>query len=261
MFQVDSSDFDEILAQVGDTPFTAAPYFFLHRRACDAYANARVQPQCFVIVPHVPSPDVYVLGAESLDGAEVESLADFLAGMELAGGFFVPVELVQPIRARCPIDLQMEGLCFTYPQIPSGFSVTRPEFVRRLESSDAALMEALPGDAAFLWQNYGTPTNLLVEGMAFGVIRQGKLVSTAVSLVLTPKYCNVGVYTLARYRSLGYATDCVEALFARTLDQGMRPLWRVGIRQKVAIKLAEKMIMEEIGTNGRELYLQASLEH
>ena len=261
MFQLDSGAFDTILTQVGDTPFTAVPYFFLQRRACDVYANSRVQPQCLVVVPHVPSPDVYVLGAESLDSAGLESLADFLAHLELAGGFFVPIELVQPIRARCQIDLHMEGLCFTYPQIPRGFSIARPEFVRRLASPDAALVDALPGDAAFLWQSYGAPAALLAEGLAFGVIRQGKLVSMTASLVLTPRYCDVGVYTLPRYRSLGYATDCVEALFARTLAQGVRPLWRVGIRQKVSIKLAEQMFMEEIGTNGRELYLQAGLGH
>lgn len=261
MLQFDSSAFDAILTQVGDTPFSAAPFFFLQRQACDVYATSRVQPQCLAIVPHISSPDVYVLGAASLDRGELESLAGFLAGLEPVAGFFVPVELVQPVRTRCLIDLQVEGLCFTYPQIPSGFQVSRPEFARRLEESDAALLEGLPGDAAFLWQNYGTAADLLAEGLAFGVIRQGKLVSLAASLVLTPKYCDVGVYTLTRHRNLGYATDGVEALFAFALAQGVRPLWRIGVRQKVAIKLAEKLLMEEIGTNGREMYLQATPEH
>ena len=50
-------------------------------------------------------------------------------------------------------------------------------------------------------------------------------------------------------------------MFQVDLDQGLRPLWRVGIRQKVAIKRAEKMILEEMGTNGCGLYLQSSLGH
>jgi hypothetical protein len=49
----------------------------------------------------------------------------------------------------------------------------------------------------------------------------------------------------------------VEALFAHTLVEEVRPLWRIGVRQKVAIKLAQKLFTEEIGTNGRDLYLQA----
>jgi hypothetical protein len=57
------------------------------------------------------------------------------------------------------------------------------------------------------------------------------------------------------YRSQGYAADCVEALFAHALAQGVRPLWRIGGRQKVAICFAEKMLMQEIGTDGREVYL------
>ena len=42
----------------------------------------------------------------------------------------------------------------------------------------------------------------------------------------------------------------MEALFAHTLSQGVRPLWRIGVRQKVATILAEKLHMEEIGTTG-----------
>ena len=113
----------------------------------------------------------------------------------------MPAELVQRIRTRYPIDLGVEGVCFTYPQIPPAFEITRPEFARRLERADASLQEALPGDATFLWQGHGTPAGLLVDGLAFGVIRRGKLVSVASSLVLTPRYCNVGVYALPRYRN------------------------------------------------------------
>ena len=256
MYQLDSSAFDAVLDQVGDTPFTAAPYFYLQRRACDVYVDSPAKPHCLVIVPHTPSPGVYVLGVGSLDSEGLERLADFLTGLDTAGGFLVPVELVPPIRTRCHIDLEVEGLCFTYPQIPRGFKVTRPEFARRLEGADASLLGALPGDVTFLWQSHGNPASLLAEGLDFGVIRKGRLVSMASSLVLTPRYCDVGVYTLPRYRNLGYATDCVEALFAQTLVEGVRPLWRIGVRQKVATKLAEKLFMEEIGTNGRELYLQ-----
>jgi predicted GNAT family acetyltransferase len=94
--------------------------------------------------------------------------------------------------------------------------------------------------------------------VAFGVFRQGRLVSAAASTALTPKHCDVGVYTRPRYRSRGYATDCVQALFAVVLTRGVLPLWRIGVRQKVAIYFAERLEMDEIGTDGAELYLQAS---
>jgi hypothetical protein len=41
------------------------------------------------------------------------------------------------------------------------------------------------------------------------------------------------------------------------MSRGRRPLWRIGVRQKVAIYFAEKMEMEEIGVDGREVYLHA----
>jgi GNAT superfamily N-acetyltransferase len=78
----------------------------------------------------------------------------------------------------------------------------------------------------------------------------------AASLALTPRHCDGGAYTLLRYRNRGYATDCVEAILARALTSGARPLWRIGVRQKVTIYFAEKMSMDEMGTDGREVDLQ-----
>jgi hypothetical protein len=79
-----------------------------------------------------------------------------------------------------------EGLCFTYPEIPREFAANRPEYARQLGVADLALMDVLLGKADFLYQNYGTPLGLLTEGLAFGVIRKGKLVSAATSLALSP---------------------------------------------------------------------------
>lgn len=253
---LDSSRFDVITDLVGDTPFTVTPYFFLQRQACDVYAGEGMPPRCIIIVPHTPLPDVYVLGAGSLASAELESLADFLGRLDIDGGFLVPADLVPLIRARRPIHLEVEGLCFTYRRVPHDFAVWRPELVRPLTIADADLAGALPDAAAFLYQNFGTHTALLREGLASGVIQDRRLVSMAASLALTPKHCDVGVYTLPRYRNRGYATDCVEVLFARAFDLGVCPLWRIGVRQKVAIYFAEKLGMDEIGTDGREVYLQ-----
>jgi GNAT superfamily N-acetyltransferase len=257
MMSLDTSHFDAITALVGDTPFSVTACFFLQRRACNVFADDKEQPRHVVIVPHTPTPDVYVFGPDDSTETELESLADFLAQLDTASSFMVPSGLVQPIRARLPIDYDAEGLCFTFPETPEPFHVWRPELVRQLAAGDGALVEALPDEAGFLYQNFDTPSALLAEGLAFGIVRDGRLASMAASLALTDNYCDVGVYTLPRYRHLGYATDCVEALFAHVFAQGRRPLWRIGVRQKVAIYFAEKLKMEEIGTNGQEVYLQA----
>lgn len=257
MITLEPSQFELVADMVGDTPFSVTPYFFLRRRACDVYADAARQPRYGVIVPHIPLPDVYFFGAVSLAPEEVEQVADFVTRLDGVGGFLVPVDLVAPIRHRENIDFDVEGLCFTFRRPPSDFAVWRPELVRRLTIADAPHVSAFPDDAAFLYQNYGSPADLLAEGLAFGVFRDERLVSMAASLALTPKHCDVGVYTLRRYRSRGYATDCVEILFAHVLARGLLPLWRIGVRQKVAIYFAEKLEMDEIGVDGQEVYLQA----
>jgi hypothetical protein len=128
--------------------------------------------------------------------------------------------------------------------------------VRQLTPADRDLVGDLPDEAGFVYENYGSPAALLGEGLAFGVIRAGRLVSLAASLAQTPCYCDVGVYTLPRFRHLGHATDCIEAIFAHLFARSVRPLWRVGGRQKIAIYFAEKLKMDEIGTDGQGVYLQ-----
>jgi GNAT superfamily N-acetyltransferase len=265
---MDRTRFDAVAQMLGDTPFTVTPYFFLRRRECKAYVDDFAQPQIIVVVPQVPFADVYVSIRAPLGTAELQSLADFVSRLELGSGLFVPAELVQPIRVRRQVSLEAEGLCFTYRHIPDRFtekSQNAPQFaggrngqVRRLSAADAKAIGELPSQAGFLYQNYRTPEALLAEGLAFGLFHKGRLVSLATSLALTPKHCAVGVYTLPRYRNRGYATGCVEAVFAATFAQGVRPLWRIGIRQKLAIYFAEKLGMEEIGTTGREVYLQVA---
>lgn len=256
MIRVDGSGCDVVANILGDTPFTVTPCFFLRRRECNVYVDDAAQPQAIVVVPHVSFADVYVFVRVPLGTAGVESLANFISQLEFQGGLFVPAELVQPIRVRRRIVLEAEGLCFTYPEVPRDFTVTRPELVRRLVPAKAKTVGQLPSAASFLYRNYFSPEALLTEGIAFGVLYRGRLVSMAASLALTPNYCDVGVYTLPRYRNRGYATDCVEALFAEVFVRGARPLWRIGIRQKLAIYFAEKLGMKEIGSTGGEVYLQ-----
>lgn len=258
VIQLDPDRFDEIAGRVGDTPFTVSPYFFLRRRACDVYADDAQHPSYGAIVPHTPAPDVYVFGAQALDAAAQAKLADCLAGIEPACGYLVPRDLVQPLRARRAIEHEVEGLCFTHRRPPPGFRIWRPELVRRLGPADLPLMADLPAEAAFVYHNYGDPAALLADGLAFGVVRDGRLVSLAASLARTPRYCDVGAYTRRRHRHRRYATDCVEALLAHLFDRGVQPLWRIGLRQKVALYFAEKMGMEEIGTDDQEVYLQAA---
>lgn len=256
MIRLDSSQFEAVSECMGDTPFTATPYFFLRRRLCEVYADSADAPRFGAVVPHTPCPDVYTFGAEEMDAAGVETMTEFLSGLDAQCSLIVPAALAAGIRARRRVDLEVEGLCFTHREIPQDFHPHRPGFARRLLPADAQEMERLPRDAGFLVQAFGSPADVLAEGAAFGVFRRGRLVSVATTLVVTPRYGDVGVYTMRRHRHRGFATDCVEALFDHLFATGRRPLWRIGDRHKVAIYFAERLGMEEIGTNGREVYLQ-----
>ena len=256
MIALNRDRFGMIAELVGDTPFTVTPYFLLQRGACDVYADTPEAPAYGAIIPHTPRPTAYLFGAATLREEQAGKLVDFVAGLDAVNSYMVPHILVQPIRARRRIEFDVEGLCFTLCEAPQGFTVWRPEKTRRLTPADIVHLDALPAQASFLVQNYGSGRALLEEGLAFGVFQGERLVSMAASLALTAGYCDVGVFTLRRFRSLGYATDCVQAILAHLFARGIQPLWRIGLHQKVALYFAEKLEMDEIGTNGQEIFLQ-----
>ncbi|MFZ5918324.1 MAG: GNAT family N-acetyltransferase [Chloroflexota bacterium] len=251
---MDSRHLGAVADAVGDTPFTVSPYFFVCRGDCAVLVDDATRLGWLVVVPGVSRADSYILVRRSLAVDELDGLADLVASLE-SRRLFVPECLVQPVRTRRRVLLEAEGLCFTCRCVPADFTVAR-QVARRLSRADAAAVAGLPGEATFLHLNYHTPEALLSQGLAFGIFCGGRLVSLAASLALTPQHCDVGVYTLPRYRNLGYATDCVRAILAESFARGLRPLWRIGIRQRLAIYFAEKLGMEEIGANGREIYLE-----
>jgi hypothetical protein len=163
MIAVDASRFETIAGLIGDTPFAVTPYFHLHRESCDVFADDAENLEFGVIVPHVFYPDVYLFGADALGRSQTEELARFVAQLDPVAGYLVPVDLVQPIRSRRMIYSDVEGLCFTYRQIPQEFSVWRPELVRQLTPADKDLVEDLPGETGFIHENYGSSATLLGE--------------------------------------------------------------------------------------------------
>lgn len=192
----------------------------------------------------IPSGSAYDL----LDSDNYDAVA---ALVEDTPFIVTPYSFLQ--RRAC--DICADDPARPHPEIPRDFAITRPEFVRQLGVDDVDLVNGLLGKADLLYRNYGTPTGLLAEGLAFGVIRSGKLVSLATSLALLPKYCDVGCLHLGPLSQPGLRDGL--------RGSPVRPYPGSGCASLVAYRrqaggghlFAEKTHVQEIGTDGREVYL------
>ncbi len=122
------------------------------------------------------------------------------------------------------------------PSQSYGFYIDEEHFLpftvpgcRRLTEDDRELIQEMTGSS-----EYGCPEESLVDGTAFGVVTDGKLVSLA-SVVPTPEATSKyhlswpGVETLPDYRRRGYAKSVVSGVTETLLPRDITPVYSCSV--------------------------------
>jgi RimJ/RimL family protein N-acetyltransferase len=122
--------------------------------------------------------------------------------------------------------------------------------VRRLTLADLDLLEATPLELrSGLW---ASPRQMIEEGIVACAIVADQIVATALVTALSPRYAEIGVYTLGTHRRQGYAT-AAASLVARAIQaMGRIPLWGAGAHNAASLRLARKLGFVEVS---RRTYL------
>jgi len=112
---------------------------------------------------------------------------------------------------------------------------------RRLTGDDRELIQEMTGSS-----KYGCPEESLVDGTAFGVIADGKLVSLA-SVVPTPDATSKyglswpGVETLPEYRRRGYAKAAVSGVTETLLARDIIPVYSCSVTNIASANTAQSV--------------------
>ncbi|WP_161973401.1 GNAT family N-acetyltransferase [Arcticibacter tournemirensis] len=121
--------------------------------------------------------------------------------------------------------------------LPEGFELKR---------IDATMHEMLGSVVPrFFWNSY---EEFIQKGIAFGVVKEGRIVSLAFSAYIKNNELEIGVETLSSYRGKGFAIRSCNALIDYCLKNGFTPVWSCRKENTCSLKLAQKLGFHISGT-------------
>ena len=108
--------------------------------------------------------------------------------------------------------------------------------VRQLTTADLPLLAAAPESLRGC-----DPGRLLAEKMVVGAIIDGRIVAIAQNYGVSPRYGDVGVYTLPAYRGRGLASAAASWVARWLQENGRVPVWSCGEDNWASLRIAQKL--------------------
>ena len=229
-----------LIEALPETPDTVIPLHLLGQGTCRAYA-----------VGDPASSDAVVVQSDSLR-AEPFGIGDDADGLwallrQLDGWTCVDVSpAVAPRLGALMREATGQRVCY-YGDVYH--TLTRPApaidepAVRELTRDDVGLLEAAGVRGASFRRGLST---LLEEGSVAGAVVDGRIVGTAHTGALTPRYADVGVAVDEEWRGRGFATAAASIVARRARETGRTPVWSCGEDNMASLRVARKLGFEEV---------------
>jgi GNAT superfamily N-acetyltransferase len=226
---------------LGDTPETVQAVHRLRDGRCRAWATGDPAHFSAAIIQTDDLP-----GEPMGFGDDASALWNLLQGVS---GWWC-VEVSNPVAsvlaglfaAQCGTPPRLYGDVFHILTTPA--AEIPDDAVRLLTLADLTLYESSPEElhsAAF-----GSLRDLLTQGIVAGAVVDSRLVAMTHTSALTPRYGEIGVYTLPDYRRRGFST-AASALVARAIQAGGRiPVWSCGEDNHASLRVAAKLGFVEV---------------
>lgn len=94
----------------------------------------------------------------------------------------------------------------------------------------------------YFWNN----KDFADRAVAFSLIYQGEIVSTAFSSFLIDGYLEIGIETIEKYRGKGYAAYVCSLLIEYCIEQGFEPVWACRLDNSGSYRLAMSLGFEPL---------------
>lgn len=240
--EVDAADFDAfdaIVEALGDSPFTVISTHQLRRRLCRAWLAGTPQRFDALVMHHKEDPSEPCSFGEDADA--IWRLLQQVQG-------WTCIESVQSVAPALGalIEQHLHVPVRTLPDIHFTLTTPAPDLphsdVRLLTMADVSLIQT-----AQPYESLEQIEWMLREGAIAGAIVDGQLVAWAHTYCMSPKYCDIGVFTHESQRRRGYSAACT-ALVAKAMQQrGLIPVWSTGETNAASRAVAGKIGFHEVG--------------
>jgi GNAT superfamily N-acetyltransferase len=226
---------------LGDRPETVLWTHGLKRGMCNAYVAGDLPTYRAAIVQATDMPAV-----PATFGPDANAIWELLGLVR--GWKYIAVDGVYA-HTLGKIIYENTGLRVRYLGdlhyvLPDKLPVLVNQAVRRFTIDDLELLEAAPPE---LYSSFwGSVRALLTEGIAAGVVIDGKIVATARLSSISDWYADIAVDTLPDFRGQGLATATASAVVRAAQEMGKVPIWSTTERNMASRRIAEKLGFVEV---------------
>lgn len=237
--EVDAADFDAVADALGDSPFTVIATNYLRRRLCRAWVAGTPRKFDTLVLHHKhDSSEPCSFGEDAdaiwrlLQNVQGWTCIESSQTVAPALGKLIEQHLHKPVRTLPDIHFTLTQPA---PDLP------HPD-VRLLTMDDVPMIQAAQSHESREQIEW-----MLREGAIAGAIVNGELVAWAHTYCISPKYCDVGVFTHEAHRRRGFSAACT-ALVAQIVQQrGLTPVWSTGETNAASRAVAARIGFREVG--------------
>lgn len=226
----------EFTAVLRDTPETVLALHALHRQTCRAFlAGGLHKFKALLVQFDYPKTEPQAFGSNP------EAIWDLLQMIQGWDCVNVASE-VAPLLGEL-IQKRMNVAVRYYDDFYYTLAVAvkryHHECVRRLRLVDTELLESAPKE--FRGHGYGTPRELIEEGVVACGVVSGQVVSIAHTAGHTKKFADIGVITRKDWRNKGLASAGASIVAGVLQEKGIIPVWSAGDDNFPSVRVAEKL--------------------
>lgn len=177
-----------------------------------------------------------------------------------------PTDLVVP-KALIP---QIDRYWSIQFSIPILFLAAEPNWrpepsqdfrVQLINLKDASQLKTSFAESSWLWEFFGSPEALLIQGQAAVAFIDGKMACVATTLAFTKNYCELGVVVQPEFRGRGLALECCRALSKAQFERfGRLPCWRTNTDNVASWKTARNLGLKET-PRSEEYFFISNYQH
>ncbi len=227
----------QILANfLGDTPETVLAVHSLRRQNCRAYVIGEfpaIQAALVQIAASPSEPQAFGTNGEAiwtlLQAIQGWTCINVASEMAKSVGMLIQENMNLPVRYYGDFYYTLSAPVKRY----------RHEFVRRLWVEDLYLLESAPKE--FRGHGYGTPREMLEDGVVACGIVSGKVVSIAHTAGQTKKFADIGVITRKDWRNNGMASAAASIVAKALQEKRITPVWSAGDDNLPSVRIAQKL--------------------
>ncbi len=239
---LDKKEESKLIRMLPDEVEYINPIWLMKTDKCKVYGNlesGRLEFAC--VSNNINRPDAWIYGSP-----KSKELAEWVASYNQKIDFIGIIALKEMMRKQ----VEHNNSDYIDYHILMDKSI-QPEILDRIAPillgvEHSQLFRTLDEEGKSFFGEWSNIDKALEESIVYGVSEFGKLLSFSLTLAVTDKFMEIGVWTEKSHRKKGFSYACSNALIERIFSESKIPVWGAMKENVASMSLARKLGFKKV---------------